>query len=142
MGTKTDAPTLVEDLNRALPLVARDAMAAAMAAGALPGPEGIAIGARLQAVAEDEIRDVERVAARIASLGGSPALALEALEPPKTWRAAVKWLARMQHESIDALVDAIPADADDSEGEATEHLLEHLVARKREVIQILERALR
>jgi len=140
MGTKTDASTLIKDLGRVLPLLARDAMAAAMAAGTLPGPEGIAMAPHLRAVAAEETRNVESVAARIASLGGSPTLGLEALEAPRTWRASLKWLAKMQRESIDALVEAIPADADDAEGEATEHLLEHLISRKRDAVEILLRA--
>jgi hypothetical protein len=48
----------------------------------------------------------------------------------------------MQREANDAVVAAIPADDDDMEGEATEHLLEHIVARKRDVIELLERAQR
>ncbi|MBA2633601.1 MAG: hypothetical protein H0U86_11485 [Chloroflexi bacterium] len=140
MGTKTDASKLIRDLGRVLPLLARDAMAAAMAAGTLPGPEGVAMAPQLRAVAAEETRDVESVAARIASLGGSPSLGLEALEAPRTRRASLKWLAKMQRESIDALVEAIPADADDAEGEATEHLLEHLISRKRDTVEILERA--
>jgi hypothetical protein len=48
----------------------------------------------------------------------------------------------MHREALDAVVDAIPAGADDAEGEATEHLLEHIVARKRDVIELLERAQR
>ena len=142
VGTKTNSPDLSRDLGEALPLLARDAMAAALAAGTLPGPEGLAIALRLRAIAADEIRDVESVAARIASLGGSPALSLKRVEAPTKWRGAVEWLLEMQRESIDALVSAIPADADDAEGEASEHLLEHLVARKRDVIEVLERALR
>ena len=142
MGTKTDAPKLIDDLNRALPLLVRDAVAAAMAAASLPGPQGVSMALRLREIAADEIRDVEGVAARIVSLGGSPAVAVEALEPPKTWAAGVKWLVRMQRESLDAFVAAIPADADDAEGEASEHLLEHLLARKRDAVEVLERALR
>jgi len=142
MRTKTDAQTLIRDLNRALPLLAGDATAAAMAAGTLPGPDGIALGTRLREIAAEEIRDLERVAGRIASLGGSPTLAAKELEPPKPWRAAVKWLIKLQQESLEALVEAIPADADDPEGEASEHLLEHVVARKREVVEVLERAVR
>lgn len=142
MGTKTDPAKLIRDLNRALPLLARDATATAMAAGTLPGPQGIAIAIRLREIATDEIRDVESVAARIASLGGSATLAVEVLEAPKTWAAAVKWLMKMQRETLDAFVEAIPADADDAEGEASEHLLEHIVSRKRDAVEILERALR
>ena len=142
VGTKTNTPELSSDLDRALPLLARDAVATAMAAGTLPGPEGLAMATRLGAIATDEICDLERVAARIASLGGSPTLSTKRLEIPKKWRGAVEWLLEMQRESIDALVAAIPADADDAEGEASEHLLEHIVARKRDVIEVLERALR
>ena len=39
-------------------------------------------------------------------------------------------------------MEAIPAKADDVEGEATEHLLEHMVAHKRDAVEIFERALR
>ena len=66
MGEKTDTSALIGDLNKALPLLARDAIAAANAAGTIPGPEG----------------------------------------------------------------------------EASEHLLEHVIARKRDAIELLERALR
>ena len=142
MKTKTDTPQLIKDLNEVLPLLARDAAAAAIAAGTLPGPVGLALASRLREVAADEMRDVEGVSARIASLGGTPVVALDSLERPDKWRAAVEWLVAMQRESLEAVVGAIPADADDMEGEATEHLLEHLIARKRDVIEVLERALR
>ena len=61
---------------------------------------------------------------------------------PKTLKPALRALREMQQETLDALVDAIPADADDAEGEATEHLLEHIIARKRDDLELLERALR
>lgn len=140
MGELTDTASLSRDLNRALPLLVRDAAAAAMAAGTMPGPEGLALEERLGEIAADELEDVQRVAARIASLGGTPSLTLKKLEPPKKSGAVLEWLTSMQREANDAVVAAIPADADDAEGEATEHLLEHIVARKRDVIELLERA--
>jgi len=142
MGETTDASTLIGDLNKALPLVARDAIAAAMAAGTIPGPEGIALTMQLRQTAADETHDVERLAARIASLSGRPTVEIGAIKVAGTWRAIVKALVAMQREALDAVVAAIPADADDAEGEATEHLLEHVVARKRDAIELLERALR
>ncbi|MCA1572203.1 MAG: hypothetical protein LC798_18220 [Chloroflexi bacterium] len=142
MGDKTDASALADDLNRALPLVARDAIAAAVAAGSLPGPEGVALAAELRRIAADETRDVERLAARIGSLGASPALEVGPVKQSKDWRASVKSLVTMQREALDAVVAAIPADADDAEGEASEHLLEHVISRKRNAIELLERALR
>jgi bacterioferritin (cytochrome b1) len=142
MGKATDTKSLIKDLGRALPLLARDAVACAMAAGAMPGIEGVALGPRLRQVAADEVADVERLAARISSLGGAPSAQVGKSDLPKSAAATFKWLAGMQREAIDAVVAAIPADADDAEGEATEHLLEHIVARKRDVIEMLERASR
>lgn len=142
MGEKTDASTLIDALNKARPLVARDAIAAAMAAGTIPGPQGVALGVHLRQTAADETRDVERLAARISSLGGTATLKIGPIKAAGTWRTIVKSLVAMQREALDAVVAAIPADADDAEGEATEHLLEHMVARKRNAIELLERVLR
>lgn len=142
MGEPTDPKTLVTALNRALPLLARDAMASAMAAGAMPGVDGVALAPHLAEVAAAETADVQRLTARVASLGGTPSVRVTKLEPPEGVAPTLRWLAAMQQEATDAIVAAIPADADDTEGEATEHLLEHIAARKRDVVELLERALR
>ena len=142
MGGKTDTETLSANLMKALQLLTRDAVATSMAAGTVPGTDGVALAPRLREIAAAEMADVERIAARIASLGGSPTVTLKKLDPPKDTGATLEWLAGMQREANDAVVEAIPADDDDAEGEATEHLLEHIVSRKRDVIELLERALR
>ena len=142
MGEPTDTKTLSADLMKAVQLLARDAVATAMAAGTIPGTDGVALAPRLREIAAAELADVELIAARIVSLGGTPSVTLTKLDPPTKGEATLEWLAAMQREANDAVVEAIPADADDAEGEATEHLLEHIVARKRDVIELLERALR
>ncbi|MDQ3690176.1 MAG: hypothetical protein M3406_09115 [Chloroflexota bacterium] len=142
MGEGTDDAALIADLNKALPLVARDAIAAAMAAGAMPGPEGVTLSAHLRQLATEEARDIERLAARVASLGGSVSMKISSIKATADWRASVESLVAMQREALEAVVAAIPADADDAEGEASEHLLEHVVSRKRDAIELLERALR
>lgn len=142
MGESTEASSLAAALNRALPLVARDAVALAVVAGTLPGPQGVALAEPLRAMATANLRDVERLAARIASLGSAPSLDIAAPTLPKAFAASVKRLAADGRETLEALVGAIPADADDPEGEATEHLLEHMVNRKRDELELLERALR
>ncbi len=142
MGEQTDAAELVGALNKALPLLARDAIAAANAAGTIPGPEGIALAEHLRLMATNEIRDLERLAARVTTMGGSAALKIGPIKSTAGWRATVRSLLAMQREALDAVVAAIPADADDAEGEASEHLLEHVIARKRDAIELLERALR
>lgn len=142
MGEQTNPKELVRGLNAALPLQYRCALAFAVAAGTLPGPEGVALADRLRRWAADELVDAERVVTRVVSLGGDPAMKVAALEVPAAWKAALRWLAAIQREAIDAFVQAIPAGADDAEGEATEHLLEHVISRKRDVLEVLERALR
>ena len=142
MGERTDAAALSDDLARLLPLLARDADAAADRRRHAAGRGGHCALRHPARVAADELRDLERIAARIASLGGSPTLTGKRLAPPMRFAPAVKGLVAMQRETLDAVVDAIPADADDAEGEASEHLLEHMVSRKRDVIELLERALR
>jgi bacterioferritin (cytochrome b1) len=142
MGEPTDTDALSADLMKAVQLLARDAVALALAAGIMPGSDGVALAPRLAEIAGAELADVQRVAARIASLGGSPSVTVRKLDPPQAGDATLEWLAAMQREANDAVVEAIPADADDAEGEATEHLLEHIVARKRDVTELLERALR
>lgn len=142
MGETTDPSSLAAALNRALPLVARDAVALAMVAGTMPGAQGVALSGPLRDMAAANLHDVERLAARTASVGGTPALTMEEPALPKTWAASVKRLLADGQATLAALVDAIPADADDAEGEATEHLLEHMVNRKRSELELLERALR
>jgi bacterioferritin (cytochrome b1) len=141
-GEPTNATEVVSGLNAALPFQYRCALGFALLAGTLPGPEGVALGERLHRWAADELTDVERIAARVAALGGKPAVGVEPLRAPGAWKASIRWLADCQRQTIDALVDAIPADADDAEGEATEHLIEHVIHRKRDVLEVLERALR
>ena len=142
MGEDINRAEVVRDLNKALPLQYRSALAFAVAAGTLSGSDGVALGGLMRQWAADELRDVERVAGRISALGGEPVVTVASFEPAKATKATLKALAALQQEAVDAFARAIPAGADDSEGEATEHLLEHVINRKRDVLELLERALR
>jgi bacterioferritin (cytochrome b1) len=142
MGESTDPSSLARALNGALSLLARDAIGLAVAAGTLPGPEGVALSDRLRAMAASAMDDVRQLSARIATLGETPEVEAAHLSLPAAWPASVERLVADARETLAALVEAIPADADDTEGEATEHLLEHVIARKRDDMELLERALR
>ncbi len=142
MGEDINRAEVVRDLNKALPLQYRSALAFAVAAGTLTGADGVALSGLLRGWAADELIDVERVAGRISALGGQPVVSVGSLDALKATKSGLKSLAALQQEAIDAFAVAIPAGADDSEGEATEHLLEHVINRKRNVLEQLERALR
>ena len=142
MGEKTDPQKLIGDLNTALPLQYRSALSLAIAAGTVGGPAGIALSGQLRGFAEHNIGDVERLAARITSLGGVPTTEIAPLRISSDWCESLQTLIDFEYEALDALVEAIPAKADDAEGEATEHLLEHMVTHKRDAVELLERTLR
>ena len=142
MGEKTDPKKLIRDLNVAVPLQYRSVLALSTAAGTIPGPAGIALAPELRRFAEHTLGDVERLAGRIASLGGVPATDVAPLTFSADWAEGLRSLIAQEYEAITALVEAIPAKADDAEGEATEHLLEHMVTHKRDALELLERALR
>ena len=142
MGEKTDPQTLIRDLNAALPLQYRSTLALAIAAGTIPGPAGVALAPELRRFAEHSLTDVERIAARITSLGGVPASDVAPLDTSSDWRESLQAIVAFEYDALEALVEAIPAKAADPEGEATEHLLEHIVSHKRDAVELLERALR
>lgn len=142
MGEKTDPQTLIRDLNAALPLQYRSTLALAIAAGTVPGPAGIALAPELRRAAAHSVGDIERLAARITSLGGTPTTDVAPLDASADWREALQAIIGFEYDALEALVAAIPAKADDPEGEATEHLLEHMVLHKRDAVELLERALR
>ena len=142
MGEKTDPKKLIRDLNLAVPLQYRSVLALSTAAGTIPGPAGIALAPELRRFAEHTLGDVERLAGRIASLGGIPSRDVAPLTFSADWAEGLRSLIAQEYEAITALVEAIPAKADDAEGEATEHLLEHMVTHKRDALELLERALR
>lgn len=72
------------------------------------------------------------MAARIVSLGGSPSVTLRMLDLPTGAAATLAWLASMQREADDAIVEAIPADADDAEGEAKPREPSHMTDQSME----------
>ena len=82
MGEPTDPKALSADLMKAVQLLARDAVATALAAGTMPGTDGVALAPRLREIAATELEDVERLAARIVSLGGSPSVTVKRIETP------------------------------------------------------------
>jgi len=137
-----DPQATIDGLNAALPLQARSALQLAIASGALTGATGAALSERLATMAAAELAEVGRLAAKIVALGGEPTVKVAPLRWPSGARAALEWLAKSERETIDALVTAIPDDADDAPGEAMEHVLEHAIQRKTEQLELLERARR
>jgi bacterioferritin (cytochrome b1) len=129
-------------LNAALRLQWRSGLAYSLVAGSLTGFEHVALGPRLYGFAAAELDDARRLVEKIVALGGAPTTTAARLEFHPRASDAVAWLVETEHEAIAALADVIGATGGDAESEALEHRLEHMIMRKQEQVEALERARR
>ena len=135
-----DVETVIERLNEALPLQFRSAVAYTVAAGSVTGFAYTPLGPQLWTFAAAELEDARRLVEKVVALGGEPSTAVAEVlhhpEPPET----IAWLIEVEREVVGKLQDVIPATGQTGASEALEHRLEHLIMRKQEQIDTLERA--
>ena len=131
----------LRELNRSLELEARATLAYAVAAGSVTGMEVQHLREELYHFAERELEDTRRLVEKIVALGGEPSTNVAAVSFNADARRAVEKLIANDEETLEALVEVIPHTGSEAEGEALEHLVEHLLLRKQEQIDFLRRAL-
>lgn len=131
----------LRELNRSLELEARSALAYAVAGGSLTGMDVQHLRDELYAFALRELEDTRRLVEKIVALGGEPSTSVAEVAFVADARQALEGLIRNDEETLDALVKVIPHTGSEAEGEALEHLVEHLLLRKQEQIDFLRRAL-
>ncbi len=131
----------VRELNASLELEARSALAYAVAAGSLTGIEAQHLREDLYRFALRGLEDLRRLVEKIVALGGEPSTNVAPLSFEADARKALEQLIRDDEETLEALVEVIQHTGDEAEGEALEHLVEHLVLRRQEQIDFLRRAL-
>ena len=136
-----DVRAVLECLNRALPLVRRSALGFSVAAGSGTGPVGVALAAPYAEAAAAEIRDQIRLVDEIVALGGEPSTDVLPLEWHPDPRRMAERLAEWEEEAMESLRAVVEPAGDEARGEALEHLIEHLILRKQEQINVLRRAL-
>jgi bacterioferritin (cytochrome b1) len=137
-----DRDEALEALNKALALQHRSGLAYSLVAGSLTGFEHVALGPRLYEFASAEIEDAGRLVEKIISLEGEPTTDVAPMAFHKEAAKAVAWLIEAETEALDAVAAVIDSTGGDAESEALEHRLEHMIMRKREQIEALERASR
>ena len=131
----------IETLNRALSLQARSALAFTLAAGTARGIPAQAIGTTLWEFAQSELDDTRRLVEKIVALGGQPTTDVAPLRSYDELADAVRWLAEVESDAVEALAEVIPHTGNEGPGEALEHLLEHVIMRKQSQVDYLVRAL-
>ena len=131
----------LRELNASLELEARSAVAYAVAAGSLTGMEAQLLREELYRFALHGLEDVRKLVEKIVALGGEPSTKVAPVSFERDTRKALEQLVRNDEETLDALVEVIPHTGEEGEGEALEHLVEHLVLGRQEQIDFLRRAL-
>jgi len=130
----------LEGLNAALELQASSALRFAFAAGSARGIAGQFVGAELWGFAQKELDDTRRVVEKIVALGGEPRVGatvdLRVADVDAVLEAAIE----AERKTVEAFREVIPSTGNEGEGEALEHLLEHVIMRKQQQIDFLLRA--
>jgi bacterioferritin (cytochrome b1) len=136
-----DEGQAIERLNAALRLQLRSALQYSLTASSLVGFEAQAIGDVLTGYGDEELADARRLISKVVALGGTPTTEVAELRVESELRDAIRWLVECEQEAVEALQGAIEPTGREGRSEALEHLLEHLILRKQEQIDRLERAL-
>ena len=138
---KMDVPKVIALLNKALPLQMRSAALYTWAAGAAIGVEFQAVGKTFEDFGRLELDDARRLIEKLVGLGGDATTEVASFEAAQG-KAGVSKIIGHENEALSALHDVIPETGQEARSEALEHLLEHIIMRKQEQIDFLERVRR
>jgi bacterioferritin len=137
-----DVDAAVQRLNSALRLQYRSVLGYTVAAGSVTGFEHQGMADLLWRFAEAELEDSRRIVEKIVTLGGEPTVEAAPVERHGSPDGMVQWLVEVERETLEAFQDVIPTTGHTADSEALEHRLEHLIMRKQEQVDTLERARR
>jgi bacterioferritin (cytochrome b1) len=137
-----DVDGAIERLNAALRLQYRSVLGYTIAAGSVTGFEHQGIADLLWRFAQSELDDTRRIIEKIVTLGGEPEVEPATVERRTAPDGMVAWLIEVERETLEAFQDVIPTTGHTAESEALEHRMEHLIMRKQEQVDALERARR
>jgi bacterioferritin (cytochrome b1) len=138
---KMNVETVIRLLNEALPLQMRSAALFTWAAGAATGVEFQAVGKTFEEFGHLELDDARRLIEKIVGLGGDATTKVAPFEPVPS-KTGVDKIIDYENEALDALHKIIPETGQEARSEAMEHLLEHILMRKQEQVDFLERVRR
>jgi bacterioferritin (cytochrome b1) len=138
---KLDEAKAVERLNAALELQYRSALQYSIVAASLSGIEAQALGSKLTEFGDAELSDVRRLIEKIVSFGGEPTTKVAELSFESGVKSAIGSLVEGEEAAVEALQEAIEPTGRDGRSEALEHLMEHVILRKQQQVDFLNRAI-
>jgi bacterioferritin len=137
-----DVDGIVDALNTALRLQYRSALAYTVVAGSLVGLRFAPLAPQLALFAQQELDDARRLVEKIVTLKGTPVTEPAEVRCHPDATESLQWLLEIEEEVVEALQDCIPYTGQEGRSEALEHRLEHMIMRKQEQRDTLERAAR
>ena len=142
MSEEMNVEKVVDLINRALPLQFRSAALFTWAAGSATGIEFQAVGLELAQFGRLELEDARRLVEKLVALGGRPRSDVASFDPIEPNTNGLRKLIGYENEALSAVHEVIPETGQEGRSEALEHLLEHILMRKQEQVDFLERVLR
>ena len=133
---------VIDLLNKTIPLMFRSAALYTWMAGTATGIEFQALGTKFEEFGRYELDDARHLIEKLVALGGDPTSKVASFEPIEPTSAGLKKIIDLETEALDALQEIIPATGQQARSEALEHRLEHIIMRKQEQVDLLERVRR
>jgi len=136
-GERMDEEQVRRTLGEALSLQARSLLEMSLLAGALRGQSAIGTKAMLRQLVQHELEDTYLLTEKLAALGGDLRLERAAVDLPSDPGRALAQLLDHEREAVAALHQVIPHSGQEPRSEALEHLLEHVIMRKQQQVDLL-----
>ena len=137
-----DVEEAIARLQAALRLQYRSALGYTLAAGSLVGFAHQHLGESLWRFAKRDLADARRLVEKITTLGAEPTTDIAPLRFTASPAQLVDLLIEAEEEATEALQDCIAPTGREARSEALEHRMEHMIMRKQEQIDLLERVRR
>lgn len=136
-----DVPNVIKTMTAALRLQWRSALHYSLVSGTMAGLDGQGLGERFAEYAALELADAQRLVEKLVAVGGSPPCDVPALPESGGGAAAIRALADAEEETVAALHKVIEFSGQEPRSEALEHLIEHVIMRKQQQVDLLRRVL-
>ena len=139
---KLDVEAAISKLNNSLRLQHRSIIEYTLVGAALTGFQYQGLAGKLAEYAVAEVEDARRLAEKIASFEGEPTTVVAKPRWSADPAEAFTFLIEDETETIEALQASIEPTGREGRSEALEHRLEHIIMRKQEQVDFLDRARR
>jgi len=132
-----DSDKVLATLQDALELQARSILMMTQLAGTLRGLAGTAVKQQLREYVLAELEDTYQLMEKHSALGGELILELSTIRVDRDPEKALDNLMELERETLAALHEVISHSGQEPRSEALEHLLEHVIMRKQQQVDLL-----